>query len=409
MREEMGGARGSERIATVLFVTLVCLNFLSACMAQMNTAGSPTLVVGMGGSGAYGGFLVLVFVIASMVSRLVAGVVADNRSRRVLLVSGCIVYIIGCALPILFPVMAALVPARILQGWGYASVNTAATTCASDVLPASRLGEGIGYYGLGHAVAMALGPMLGLALAGTHAMAPLALGALALSVIALLLSLTVVYERDPSRLPESCGYVRASSSRAEKPERVRISASAAFDASGLRGGVPMFLISGVITFYLSFAPLFAQSMGYANASALFAFAAVAAVFVRFVAAKAFDRYSPLAVFLVPVAFGVLSLGAMYFIRTEAVFLACGACYGVCLGFSIPLLNSVVVKAALPERYGAANALFLLCYDAGVGLAAVAWGAVYDLLGFEALFVVSALTGVLAFISACVLFPRRRRR
>ena len=57
MREEMSGARGSERIATVLFVTLVCLNFLSACMAQMNTAGSPTLVVGMGGSGAYGGFL----------------------------------------------------------------------------------------------------------------------------------------------------------------------------------------------------------------------------------------------------------------------------------------------------------------------------------------------------------------
>lgn len=377
-------------------------------MAQMNTAGSPTLVVGMGGTGAYGGFLVLVFVIASMVSRLAAGVIADSRSRRILLISGCVVYMVGCLAPIFFPVMAALVPARILQGWGYASVNTAATICASDVLPASRLGEGIGYYGLGHAVAMALGPMLGLALAGTHAMVPLALGALVLSAIALLLSFTVSYERDPSRLPSSCGYVRALSRRVEEQERVQISVASAFDASGLRGGIPMFLMSGVITFYLSFAPLFAQSLGYANSSALFIFAAVAAVFVRFVAAKAFDRHSPLTVFSVPVAFGVLSLGAMYFIRTEIVFLACGACYGVCLGFSIPLLNSVVVKAARPERYGAANALFLLCYDAGVGIAAVAWGAVYDLLGFEALFAVSALTGILAFASACMLFPRRSR-
>ncbi len=242
----MSGARGSERIATVLFVTLVCLNFLSACMAQMNTAGSPTLVVGMGGSGAYGGFLVLVFVIASMVSRLVAGVVADNRSRRVLLVSGCIVYIIGCALPILFRSWRRSFPRASCKD-GATSVNTAATTCASDVLPASRLGEGIGYYGLGHAVAMALGPMPGLALAGTHAMAPLALGALALSVIALLLSLTVVYERDPSPFPKAAATC-APRRLAPKPERVRISASAAFDASGLRGGVPMFLISGVITF-----------------------------------------------------------------------------------------------------------------------------------------------------------------
>ena len=45
--------------------------------------------------------------------------------------------------------------------------STATATMASDMLPAERLGEGIGYYSMGQAAAMALGPATAFALLGT--------------------------------------------------------------------------------------------------------------------------------------------------------------------------------------------------------------------------------------------------
>ena len=53
---------------------------------------------------------------------------------------------------------------RTLHGGPFGAVTVANSTVAIDVLPSSRRNEGIGYYGLGNNLGMALGPIVGIAL-----------------------------------------------------------------------------------------------------------------------------------------------------------------------------------------------------------------------------------------------------
>ena len=208
------GTVSKPRLITPLLICFILLNLLGSTMAQMNTVGSPLLSTKVMGTSAYGGFLVAVFVVAAIVSRIASGNLADRYSRRIVLVSGTLIYLAGCLIAIAIPSMLSLIPARILQGWGFGSVHTAASTGASDVLPAERLGEGLGYDGLGQAVAMASGPLLAGWLVGMEWQQALAAGAGVLSVIVLVLSFMVTYEKHPETLPASSAYRRA---RGEPP------------------------------------------------------------------------------------------------------------------------------------------------------------------------------------------------
>lgn len=51
---------------------------------------------------------------------------------------------------------------RILHGFAFGMVTVSGNTIVIDILPSSRRGEGIGYYGLANNTAMSFGPMTGL-------------------------------------------------------------------------------------------------------------------------------------------------------------------------------------------------------------------------------------------------------
>ena len=51
---------------------------------------------------------------------------------------------------------------RILHGFAFGMVSISSNTIVIDIMPASRRGEGLGYYGLSNNFAMATGPMVGL-------------------------------------------------------------------------------------------------------------------------------------------------------------------------------------------------------------------------------------------------------
>lgn len=417
--------QNENRIATPLFVNLIFLNLFSSSMAQMNTAGSPVLALNAGVGSAYGGTLVAVFVTACMISRVVSGAQIDNSGRKQVLVRGTLVYLAGCMTAILIPGLWALIPARILQGWGFSAVHTAASTCAADVLPEKRLGEGLGYYGLGHAVAMAAGPMVGVTLADTGFIPALALGAACAALIVLALSLAVRYEAHPETLPPTSGY-RAMRERQQscaqpcrrneshiksaaeqeklrqaqkQPFDFRTFLAATFEISALKSGVPMLLVGATIGFFISFTAVFAKGSGFGNPSLFFALAAATSFAVRIVCSKSLDRQSPRALFAVPIGAGVLTIASMYWAPSELLFNICGIGYGICLGISIPLLSAMAVKFAPPERWGAANALFFCLYDIGIGYGALLWGILNDAFGFLAVFLAAASCLLAAFGTA----------
>ncbi len=62
--------------------------------------------------------------------------------------------------------VAALVAIRLISGVGFSALTTAAHAAAADLLPESRLAEGLGFYGVADTVAAAAGPAIGFFLYG---------------------------------------------------------------------------------------------------------------------------------------------------------------------------------------------------------------------------------------------------
>ena len=94
---------------------------------------------------------------------------------------------------------------------------------------------------------------------------------------------------------------------------------------------------------------------------------------------------------------------------EPLLLASGLPYGITMGIALPLSQSVVAKNTPSQRWGAANALYLLLYDIGIGFASAVWGVVNDNLGFSACIIGVLVCIVLAYLSAWILYPANQKR
>src|SRR5690606_6217552 len=92
--------------------------------------------------------------------------------------------------------------AGFLVGVGFGISTTGAGAIMADSLPPTRMGEGMGYYGTGISLSMAVGPLVGLRLAdlGNYALLFILTGCVTLLAFALTAGLTsVLSKREISR------------------------------------------------------------------------------------------------------------------------------------------------------------------------------------------------------------------
>ncbi len=162
-----------EKIWTRDFVLICLANFFVFLGFQMTLPTIPLFVERLGGNDQMIGMVVGIFTFSALIIRPFAGHALESKGRG-------FVYLIGLAIFVVFVgsfgfVMgfALLFLLRIIQGIGWGFSTTASGTLATDIIPAKRRGEGMGYYGLSGNLAMAFGPALGLTLAGIDRLPPL--------------------------------------------------------------------------------------------------------------------------------------------------------------------------------------------------------------------------------------------
>lgn len=400
-------------------------------MAGQGLNSSTSVYVALyGGTAAYAGVLAAVFSGAAAVVRLLSGPLIDGRGRRIVMLFGFAVLIVGTVGPLFTHDVAPFVVFRILQGAGFSAVTTASATAAADALPASRMGEGIGYYGLGQALSMSVGPALALALVSTDPPENLFVGVTAIAVVGLSMIFLCRYEKHPEMLPKEAVYRRrleeggseaartgaaeagkeskqvearedgkrteatetttsTAQSRMEgRPKRESI-ASRIFEKHALPGTLPMIVLSPALGFAIFFVGLYGASLGVGNAGLFYTLSAVSMILVRLKSGAFMDRFAPIKILPVALACGLIAFAMLVACGTvldgapvcDAVFNLSGIVYGFCTGIALPLNQSVAVKNTPPERWGAANALFQLAIDVGIGGACVIWGIVNDCFGF----------------------------
>ena len=414
------GESPREQLWSTSFVLVVVSTLCCFMVGQGLNSSTSVYVALYGGTAAYAGVLAAVFSGAAAVVRLLSGPLIDGRGRRIVMLAGFAVLIVGTVGPLFTHDVAPFVVFRILQGAGFSAVTTASATAAADALPASRMGEGIGYYGLGQAIAMSIGPAFALALVSMDPAENLFIGATAAAALGLALIFFCRYEKHPETLPEEAVYRREREEKRTRSEGAKSEGarregfiSRIFEKRALPGTLPTLVIAPAFGFVIFFVGLYGTSLGVGNAGLFYTLSAVSMIIVRLKSGAFMDRFAPIKILPVALAFGVVAFAILIACGTvldssparDAVFYLAGIVYGPCIGIVNPLNQAVAVKNTPPERWGAANALFQLAIDVGIGCASVIWGLVNDSFGFPVTICCVICCAVASYFVARAVYPK----
>ena len=377
----------TQKIWSTTFVILILISFAATGVVDALQAGLPVFVESVGGSKTTSGLLVTVFAFAGVVPFLACGPLVDRYGCRIVLIISACVFLLGGAAPLFIDGIPSLYVFRALQGIGFAGLNVATAAGATNVLPRERLGEGVGYYGLGQSLAIALGPALGLQLVAISPSAPKTMW----TVVALLAGFCLI-----ASLCCFCDRNRAKAVGEAKASRERRSIFAGFlslfiERKAILPSAMILIIASGVCCVIVFVGVFARTNGLGNAGLFFVLSAAMMIATRFASGLFMDRYRPLFILLPALLSAALALILLSQAQTRVALLAAGVLFGLGFGVIVPLLGSVAVKRSPRERSGVANSMYYLALNLGFGFGAFFGGATIDAFGFRKAFLVWLIT------------------
>lgn len=401
--------RTSDRLWTPYFVLIILIMFVSYVSFHGLNSGTSVYVDHQGGTAQFAGILASIYSISAALARTVFGPLIDERGRALIMRVGALAFAVGALVIGFIQAEWALVFGRVFQGIGFGALTTSAAAAAADVLPMSRLGEGLGYYGMGNALAQSIGPALALSLVALDPPELMYYALAGASIVVFILSALCRYEKNPHALPATSNYrIRKESSAEESGDSVSIPLKGFarfYEPHALSGALPMMFMSAANCFSVFFAALYGASLGIANGGIFFTFSAISMVVVRLCSKLYMDRILPFRSFSISVVIGLAGLTCMLLsAQVSWLFYLAGFLYGWSLGMTLPINQSVSVKNTPEGRWGTGSALFFLLSDAGVAISTIAYGSLTDLFGFEASIFGAMACMVVAFILAVVFYP-----
>lgn len=146
------------------FISLVGANGLLFAGFHFLLPTLPLYAASIGASGTEIGIITGIFGFSAIFIRLFTDMGVRKLGKKRCLYLGLCCSFLATLSYDMFTSVYSLIVARILHGIGFGLSTTFAAALVADVIPAQRRGEGIGYFGLGSTVAMAIAPALGVML-----------------------------------------------------------------------------------------------------------------------------------------------------------------------------------------------------------------------------------------------------
>ncbi|MEH6986404.1 MFS transporter [Cytobacillus firmus] len=369
---------GSEKIWSRDFVLILMSNFFIFLGFQMTLPTIPLFVEKLGGNDQLIGIVVGIFTFSALLLRPYAGHTLETKGRRFVYLTGLAIFVLSVGSFGFINSLIFLFVLRIIQGFGWGFSTTASGTIATDLIPAQRRGEGMGYFGLSGNIALAFGPTLGLALAGVISFKLLFLICALLGLAALVLSSRINYKQaEKQSVPQKRWDI--------------------YEKSALRPSFLLFFITVTFGGIASFLPIYSAQKGIGGIHWYFLLFAIALMISRTFAGRLYDQRGHQAVFL-PGA--VLILAAMFLLAwlpSSVIMYIAAILYGLGFGSVQPALQAWSVKEAPANRRGMANATFFSFFDLGVGIGAIVFGQIAYLFGYSTIYLTAAGSVVISIL------------
>lgn len=371
-----------EQIWTKDFILIVLANFFVFLGFQMTLPTIPLFVEKLGGNDQLIGFVVGIFTFSALLLRPYAGQTLETKGRGFVYLTGLFIFVLSVGSFGFLQSIALLFFMRVIQGAGWGFSTTASGTIATDLIPASRRGEGMGYFGLSGNLALAFGPSLGLILTGLISFQALFLICSGLGLAAFLLSSRINYKKGEPK-------------QENKKSRFDV-----YEKSALRPSMLMFFLTVTFGGIASFLPLYTVQKNIPGIQLYFLIYALSLMVTRAFAGQLYDRKGHRAVFIPGT---VLVLGAMLLLAwlpNSAVLYTAACLYGLGFGTVQPALQAWSIEKTPANRRGMANATFFSFFDLGIGIGAIVFGQIGHMFGYSSIY---STAGISVFISMLLYF------
>ncbi|MEN2768057.1 MFS transporter [Ornithinibacillus xuwenensis] len=365
----------NDSIWTKNFIVISLINFLSILMFYLLIVTIASYAIETYHvSTSIAGLVSSIYVIGALIGRLLTGRLIGKVGSTKILSIGVLLFFMSACLYFIEINVGFLLFNRLIQGIFVGIIGTAAGTIVAYILPASRKGEGIGYFSLSVILATAIGPFIGIFLMkfenGNDYIFGLNIGLSLLMIIALAF-IRLDGETLSSNQQESTE--ESFLAKFMEPKSIPISFIAL-----LMG----FAYSGVMSF-LSF---FAEEINLVDAASLFFIVyAVATIFTRPFGGRLMDRKGPN--IIVYPCLVIFAIGMYLFSQANSSFilLLSAALIGLGFGNINSIAQTIAVKVTEPHRFGFATSTYFIFYDTGLGFGPYLLGLIIPFVGYRTIF------------------------
>lgn len=378
-----------EKIWTPTFILTMTISFVFYFVFYLLTVIiGPYAMADYHAAASIAGILVGIFVVGGFIGRLFAGNKVMQIGIKRMLYAGTIFYLITTLLYFIVPNLGLLILVRLLQGIGFGVAGTAASTVAGLIVPASRRGEGIGYFVLSLTLASAFGPFIAMDLYNSIGYNIL----VTLSSVCLIVALFLIFFlKIPAKMAER-----------RPAEKKPFSIWNYFEKKALPISFIGFLVGIGYASVLSFLDSFTAQIHLVTAGSLFY--VVYAVFIivsRPITGRLFDSKGDNFVFY-PV-FVIFAAGLVLTGITHSAFILLlgAALVGLGYGSVLPFTQAIGIRHSAQDRIGIATSTVYGLFDMGVGVGPFLLGLILPMTGYRNLFIYTAgfmiIVGVIYFI------------
>ncbi|KMJ57551.1 antibiotic resistance protein [Bacillus sp. LL01] len=385
-----------EALWTKAFIMLMVGNLFVFMSFQMLIPTLPPYIKSLGATGFEIGLVTALFSIGAVLSRPFIGYMLEYRARKPLVLIGAVALLAVTVIYPLSQIVVIFLLFRFIHGLAWGWSTTVNGTAAVDVIPRSRLGEGMGYYGLSITIGMIVAPSLGIYLYQVTEFSNLIIVSAVLGLIALGL-LSIVHYQTPASV--------------EKTKREDLKFSYFGSLVEKSGWYPAF-ITLIATFgygsIVTFIVIFGEERGIDQIFLFYLVNAIMASLSRPIAGKWFDNHGPRGLVLMCMFFSFVGMWVLSFAHSNLFIVVAGALFGVGFGSLIPTLQSWTLSVTPENRRGVANGMFFSSIDLGIGLSGIIFGVLAQFVQTATLFQISSTFMLIAMLFAWIEGRRRKR-
>ena len=384
----------SEKIWNRRFILLFITNLLVLAAFYASIPIIPIYCQEIGITGSKVGIVLTAMSVATILFRPVAGYLLDNFNRYRVYLVFLALFCLSFPAFLAFPLFGALIVVRLYMGAVYSVCGSATMTLAGDVLPVTKITEGISRFAFTVSIGMAVGPYVGLQVQSHMSSAASFWTIFGITVAALICV--------------SCCRIRY-----PKVQRKKFSIRDTIYGPALPFMFNMMFLMIPYGAAITYSSIFAQEKGLSAFLPYFYIFLVAGMLVsKLSTQKIIDAGWHRVLVYISLAVLILTMLSYLFLNSGIQLLAAGFFFG--LGYDIlqPLFQAFVTGTTPAPQRGVANATYMLSCDVGIGIGSLLMGFMQESIGLPLGFALTAIAyaiGGVVYLSYVDGYYRRLRQ